>query len=278
MLDTGREDVSFLRLWNEAIRKYHVLQELEHAYERASWEHDDAARVQLQRDEAMALAEAVHALRRLGEGEARKRLVAYQAFLDGARTDTVRMDYCARLLDSFAPQWWVSAFTDLFFRGGFVERRGLPLRRWLKALLQRADFAGWAASKEFAAAGYNICVRRAQMCEVASYVRTSKEFRALTPDLLELSPHDMVVAALAAGEATSIRRALQKRSVDVRVKRVLRSMEVALRRVEGSEAERDVLRFKFGALRLWTGCSLLFFTLNPHDIHSPLLVLSLIHI
>ena len=49
-------------------------------------------------------------------------------------------------------------------------------------------------------------------------------------------------------------------------------MEIALRRVEGSEAERDVLRFKFGALRLWTGCSLLFFTLNPHDIHSPLLV------
>ena len=82
----------------------------------------------------------------------------------------------------------------------------------------------------------------------------------------------MVVAAPAAGEATSIRYAPQMRNVDVRVKRVLRSMEVALRRVEGSEAERDVLRFKFGALRLWTGCSLLFFTLNPHDIHSPLLV------
>ena len=87
----------------------------------------------------------------------------------------------------------------------------MPLRRWLKVLLQRADFAGWAASKEFAAAGYNICVRRAQMWEVASYVRSSKEFRALTPDLLDLSPHDMVVAALAAGEATSIRHALQKK-------------------------------------------------------------------
>jgi len=49
-------------------------------------------------------------------------------------------------------------------------------------------------------------------------------------------------------------------------------MEIALRNVEGSESERDVLRFKFSALRLWTGCSLFFFTLNPHDIHTPLLV------
>ena len=40
------------------------------------------------------------------------------------------------------------------------------------------------------------------------------------------------------------------RNVDVRVKRVLRSMEVALRRVEGSQAEQDVLRVRLGALRL----------------------------
>ena len=60
----------------------------------------------------------------------------------------------------------------------------------------------------------------------------------------------MVVAAPAAGEATSIRYAPQMRNVDVRVKRVLRSMEVALRRVEGSQAEQDVLRVRLGALRL----------------------------
>ena len=120
VLDTGREDVSFLRLWNEAIRKYHVLQELEDTYERASREHDDAARAQAQRDEALALAEAVHALRCLGATEARKRLEAYQAFLDGVSTETLRLGYCDKLLNSFAPEWWVSAFTDLFFRGGIL--------------------------------------------------------------------------------------------------------------------------------------------------------------
>ena len=122
-------------------------------------------------------------------------------------------------------------------------------------MLHRTDFTGWTASKEFAAAGFNICMRRSQMWEVASYVRNNKEFRGLATDLLDLSPHDMVMAALAAGEASSVRAALRKKKVDVRLKRVLRSMEIAQRNVEGSEAERDVLRFQFGALRLWTGCS-----------------------
>ena len=49
-------------------------------------------------------------------------------------------------------------------------------------------------------------------------------------------------------------------------------MQVATRSVEGTESERDIFRFKFVALRIWNGCSLVFFTLNPHDNKSPLLV------
>ena len=45
-----------------------------------------------------------------------------------------------------------------------------------------------------------------------------------------------------------------------------------MRGVEGSESERDIFRFKFIALHLWSGCSLFFFTLNPHDIHISLLL------
>ena len=96
------------------------------------------------------------------------------------------------------------------------------------------------------------------MLEVASYVRNNKGFRRVMPELLDLSPKDMVMAALAAGEASSIRNALRQKNIGTRVKKVLRSMQVALRNVEGTESEREVLRFKLGALRLWTGCSLLF--------------------
>ena len=49
-------------------------------------------------------------------------------------------------------------------------------------------------------------------------------------------------------------------------------MKLALRHVVGSEGEREFLWMKSVALRVWNGCSIVFFTLNPHDIWSPLLV------
>ena len=45
--------------------------------------------------------------------------------------------------------------------------------------------------------------------------------------------------------------------------------------MKGSEAEKDNLIPKFMALRLWSGCSSLFFTLNPHDIRSPITLILL---
>ena len=46
-------------------------------------------------------------------------------------------------------------------------------------------------------------------------------------------------------------------------------MQVIQRNVRGSEAEKDNILPKFMAMRLWSGCSCLFWTLNPHDIRSP---------
>ena len=47
-------------------------------------------------------------------------------------------------------------------------------------------------------------------------------------------------------------------------------MQIIQRKVRGAEAEKDNLLPKFMALRIWSGCSSLFFTLNPHDIRSPI--------
>ena len=44
------------------------------------------------------------------------------------------------------------------------------------------------------------------------------------------------------------------------------------RNVRGSEAEKDTLRHRFRAMRIWNGFSSLFFTLNPNDIKSPLTI------
>ena len=81
-----------------------------------------------------------------------------------------------------------------------------------------------------------------------------------------------MASALAAGECDSIRAALRKHKILDKVKDVLHCLDFALRGVEGSESERELFRQKFQAMRIWNGCSFVFFTLNPHDTKTPLLV------
>ena len=120
------------------------------------------------------------------------------------------------------------------------------------------DFAGWAASKEFAATVQNIFVRRKQMYSVHRHLVNSKHADKILDTLQTIDPGDFVRSALAAGDCESIRQALRKKNVDTNVKDILKNMEIALRGVEGSDSERDIFRFKFISLHLWSGCSLLF--------------------
>ena len=144
-------------------------------------------------------------------------------------------------------------------------------------MLKRRDFAGWAASKELAATIHNIVARRTQMWHVHRYLVKSKHAHQIADSLQSISPGDFVRAALAAGDCESIRSALRKKNIDTTVKDILKSMDVALRGVEGSESERDIFRFKFISLHIWSGCSMLFWTMNPHDIKHPLLLVFLGH-
>ena len=91
-----------------------MLQELEEIHERAAQDGNDAARAETVGDEAVALAEAVNALRKLGSDESRKKLEEYQAFLSGSTTVRWRLGHSSKILNSFDPDWWVRAFTDLF--------------------------------------------------------------------------------------------------------------------------------------------------------------------
>ena len=68
---------------------------------------------------------------------------------------------------------------------------------------------------------------------------------------------------------------LQKKGLHENIQKTFRQMQIVQRKVRGSEAEKDSLIPKFIALRIWSGCSSLFFTLNPHDIRSPITVLLL---
>ena len=114
---------------------------------------------------------------------------------------------------------------------------------------------------------HNVDLRRRQMWGVYCHVTPpngsfQRDFNAI--DTLEA--RDLLNVALAAGECRSIRKALRKKNVDTKVKTVLRNMKLALRNVPGSEGEREYLWMKLCGLRIWNGCSIVFFTLNPHDI------------
>jgi len=94
-------------------------------------------------------------------------------------------------------------------------------------------------------------------------------------DMEKLSATNLVANLLASGEVSSIRSALRKKGLDKPIETAFRKMQIIQRNVRGSEAEKDNLLPKFSAMRLWSGCSSLFFTLNPHDIRSPLTILLL---
>ena len=77
--------------------------------------------------------------------------------------------------------------------------------------------------------------------------------------------------ALNSGECDTLRDVLKKKGLSVKLETMVHSMMTVLRNVRGSEAEKQSVRYKFSALRIWNGLSSLFFTLNP----NPVFVLSI---
>ena len=310
VLDTGLEDLTPLELWATAMRKYRVLDECSSILESLGAKGEANEREQALRDETMAIAEAAQALQRLANREQYRKMRDYVNYEreDTQRTTVddqtqanlppgkrakrelhtfweqsaqgqtlLEIRHKPELLNSFDSEFWAHCFVDLFFRGDCREKYvqhspQLGGKRWIKVLLKRVDFRGWSHSKEFAACVYNILLRREQMRAVFRYVQTNSVFRKNLVHFDSLTAVDFVKAALASGDCTSVRDYMRKRNVDIKVKAVLRSMDVALRDIEGSEAERDGFRYKFFAMRVWSGCSVLFLTINPHDINSPMLV------
>ena len=92
----------------------------------------------------------------------------------GSKMQTVqRVSHGSILLNSFADDFWIQCFLDLFFRGDCKEKYNehkpqLGGKKWIRLLLRRADFKGWSQSKEFAASVYNVLLRREQMLQQLS--------------------------------------------------------------------------------------------------------------
>ena len=273
-LDAGVEDTTPLGLWTAAMRKYDVLIQCEN---RLLHRHDAGTDLEAnQRARSHALWEAVQALQKLSTEVAQQlRDFEQQRQEHGI---TLHLGKSNVLLDSRDPCFWSHCFCDLFYRADCQERhRGsMPLhgRQWARALLKRADFKGWASSKEFAAVAANVFMRRHQMAAIHSWLRIERGFARIQDTLSTLSVEEFVAAAAAQkSDFSTLAHALQcKPSHSGRLHQLFREMTIVLRDIDGSEAHRSATIYKMRALRVWSGCSFLFFTLNPVDHSNPIFV------
>jgi len=273
-LDGGVDDLTPLQLWDCIMKKYKVAQICEQELRRLDAEKDGSQMEQLQRDQAIAVAAAVEALAKLQHQDTKKRLAAYAREQEDSKA-CLEIPHSKLFLSNRDPLFWFSCFVRLFPRGDCLERCPqrstiLPAWRWAKCLITRADFNLWRLDVEFIASLYNIFLRRDQVAAVEATLRSLSFSEGDRKALESLTAAGLVATALASGEVNSVRELLRKKGIDGTVRKALNKVHISQRTVRGSEAERDNLMPKFMAMRLWSGCASLFFTLNPHDLRSPI--------
>ncbi len=270
----GMDDVGPRELWDAVLKKYKTAQKLEEELQGLRPNKEDAERQELRRKHAVALAAAVQGIADLSHQDVYKRLAAWAA-QDTGKRPALLLTHGKQFFSSRDANFWGACFVRLFPRGDCQENcddraTPLPHAKWAKNLLTRADFSLWRMDVEFTASVYNIFLRREQMAAVEAHVRQVRT--TLDVDrLCEVTATGLIQSALASGDFNSVREGLRKKNLDAPVQAVLKNLQICLRSVRGSEGERDALLYKFRAMHIWSGCSSLFFTLNPHDIRSPLI-------
>ena len=277
VLEPDADDDTPLALWAEAMRKYEAINAAEEALRTCT---DTSAADTLYTRRRTALLEAVVALRRLASDSTDQRLATYAQQLE---TYEIHVPPENELLSVFEPTLWARCFPDCFYRGDVLEPRysssnlGIA-RRWFRTLFARADNPHWANNREFAAVAANALLRRSQLAAINSWLRHEGGAKFITGTLATLSLDDFVTACHTQGrDFCSLREAAHAtRELPGPLQQLFRNMTLVLRHVDGSETMRAGFIFKMRALRVWHGCSYLFFTLNPSDHRSPLLA-SFVH-
>ena len=287
VLDGGVDDIAPLQLWDTIMKKYKVAQMCTQELQRLKRTGDESDQTVLLRERAVAVSTAVEALSKIHHDAVHKKLedLAAQERSEETIQTTVQAN---TFLNNRDPLFWYSCFVRLFPRGDCAEKcserlTNLPPWRWAKCLLTRADADHWRTDVEFIASLYNIFLRRDQVNAVELYYKhqfQEDSFYALSKgnleDISKLTADGLVAHALSSGDVNSVKELLREKKLEKPIEKTFQQMQVIQRRVRGSEAEKDNLIPKFIAMRIHSGCSSLFFTLNPHDIRSPL-TLSLLH-
>ena len=278
-LDGGLDSCGPLQIWDNVMKRYKVKQICEQELQRLDAISNKSEIDRVSQKLAEATAEAVEGISKLRHREVFKQLEEFKASQADSK-EVLVVEHGEAFLRTSDPAFWCMCFMRLFPRGDCMERcveRGsrLSSQRWIKSLLSRADFTLWRKDVEFVATAFNIFLRREQMQAVEAFCRSPLFTQGQAVELEKLTATGLVSHALASGDVNSIKEVLKRKNLEAPITKALQTMQILQRNVRGSEGERDGILGRFSALRLWSGYSSLFFTLNPHDIRSPLTLLLL---
>ena len=267
IIDGGVDEISPVRIWNQIMEKYKVAQHCEQELERLrktkceTGEQDK--RADLQQELALAVAKAVELTAQLHSKEVQKELKEFVKSQNDS-TNVLTISLSETILNNRNPLFWHSCFVRLFPRADCAEKcldrkTALPTWRWGKTLMTRADSSLWRQDVEFVASLYNIQLRRDQIYAVEACMKDQTFSAEQKAELEKLTGPSLVANALASGDVQSVREELRKKDLEKPIETAFRKMQIIQRNVRGSEGEKDNLMPKFFALRLWSGCSSLFF-------------------
>ena len=256
----GTDDISPLQLWDSIMRQYGVMQRCDEEFAKIrQGGMQTTAAEDLQIERLRAVEATVHALQAITNKDMRAKLDAAAMYLDRGAPD-VLVTHRQQFLSNFEADFWASCFLDLFPRGDCQERsprkKHCPEWKWAKTLVTRVDNRRWRRSHEFVASLYNVRLRRSQIRAVKLFIDTQGP--RVEQVLAEITSGHIVAEALNSGECDTLRDVLNKKKLSAKLETMVHSMMTVQRNVRGSEAEKQSLRYKFSALRIWNCFSSLF--------------------
>ena len=243
-----------------------------------------------------AVTAVVHTASILGKfhhGDVQKELEDFRAS-DASTTPRIvaGFNHSKKPLNTFDPEYWAWCFTDLAPYGDCPERvsscppqdkHHVPTNpgaivwhqlweghvpntdlRWVQSQITRVDYPRWRLHLAFLAVAFFVMQKRAQMRGLAAVVKR-KYFKRISRELDDVPCEDLYRTGQILGDYQDVKSALCHKDVPNKVKTLLRQMQLAQQNIPYTADYRRSLHRKFTAMRVYHGCSMVFFTLNPAD-------------
>ena len=275
VINTAPSDVLALEQVGSILQQHEKIVSYEGLRAEESQNVDQATYLQLELNE---LGQARKAIHRLTSSKLREELFSFREQAAGDVALRAKVTCGPDFMSSWSVDFWRKTFVEAFPRGDCAENDGNVREGrvvgidWSDLLLNQVDKPWFRNHKEWQATAYKYFFRRAQIRQVQLLVKTNQVFKDEVESLLRLRSSDFLDLALKSTDSDTLRKLMRDSTVVQHVRRAMYQVVKVMRSVPGSDSERHKFQSWFEALRIYAGCGVVFWTLNPRDTNSPLTV------